>query len=93
MTPNLKEDRHQLINFELELLELLVADENMQILVPFFFRNHWILVMRRLVNGKLLFFYCDSDETTKKKFTGGRSIPECPLKLLANTPLWPIGVN
>jgi hypothetical protein len=52
----LKEDRHQLINFEFELLELLVADENMQILVPFFFRNHWILVMRRLVNGKLLFF-------------------------------------
>ena len=56
MTPNLKEDRPQLINSELELLELLVADENMQILVPFFFRNHWILVMRRLVNGKLLFF-------------------------------------
>jgi hypothetical protein len=43
--------------------------------------------------GNCYFFYCDSDETTKKKITGGRSIPERPLKLLANILLWPIGVN
>ena len=80
---------------EFHLLQHLADEPEFIFLIPFHYVNHWVLVMRKWINGELFFFYADSNQSSCKSLEESMSkgIPEKVLLLVLDSPLLPLNVR
>jgi len=80
---------------EFHLLQHLADEPEFIFLIPFHYVNHWVLIMRKWINGELFFFYADSNQSSCKSLEESMSkgIPEKVLLLVLDSPLLPLNVR
>lgn len=63
------------------------SSKDLRICIPFSYMGHYEVIVRRWIGEHLYFFYADSDADQEHQ------IPDRVLFLLANSPLWPLGMS
>ena len=85
-------------DMERQILSSFIGEEDLKLIFPFFHGSHWIIVMRIIYEGRLIFFYADSAHDSEKSYssylhrsTGSNEMQNHVLSIFMDSPLWKLG--